>query len=260
MGHEFVGTVVRTGSAVETVQVGDRVVTPFTTSCGVCWYCQGGNTARCIESQCFGSSGLDGGQAEFVRVPFADGTVMKAPESVPERTLILMADIFPTGYFGVKSAMEMAPTVDVRQSTMVVIGCGPVGLCAIVAALSFQPKHLFAIDSVQSRLDLAKQLGAEPLNFEKRQAMLGRIKEVTDGRGADMAVEVVGLSAALRTAFDVIRPFGVISSIGVHNAEIPWTATEGYDKNVRLQMGRCPVRRVFAESLALLEKNPEVFE
>jgi threonine dehydrogenase-like Zn-dependent dehydrogenase len=95
-----------------------------------------------------------------------------------------------------------------------------VGLCAIISALEYKPKHLFAIDSVDSRLDLAKGLGAEPLNFLKdRDGMIARIKEVTGGRGADIVIEVVGLSPALRTAFDVLRPFGFISSIGVHNAE-----------------------------------------
>lgn len=161
-----------------------------------------------------------------MRIPLADGTVMKAPETIPEHTLILMADIFPTGYYGVKSALSMAPTLDISQSTMVIVGCGPVGLCAIVAALHVKPQHLFAIDNIDSRLKLAKRLGAEPLNFEKdRERMLARVKEVTDGRGADIVVEVVGLSPALRTAFDVVRPFGVISSIGVHNAEV--RATDG---------------------------------
>lgn len=146
---------------------------------------------------------------------------MKAPKNIPEKALILMADIFPTGYYGVKSAISLAPTIDINQSTMVIVGCGPVGLCAIVAALHFKPKHLFAIDSVESRLQLAQKLGAEPLNFQTdKEGMMARIREVTGGRGADLAVEVVGLSPALRTAFDILRPFGVLSSIGVHNAEV----------------------------------------
>lgn len=164
---------------------------------------------------------LDGGQAEYVRVPSADTTVAKAPEGISDKALILMADIFPTGYFGVKSAIEMSPAVDVANSTIVVVGCGPVGLCAVVAALHRKPKHLFAIDSIPSRLEIAKTLGAEPLNFATdRDSMIARIKEVTEGRGADMVVEVVGMSPALKTAFDIVRPFGVISSIGVHSAEV----------------------------------------
>lgn len=163
---------------------------------------------------------LDGAQAQYVRVPLADSTVMKAPQNIPEQHLVLMADIFPTGYYGVSSAVSMSPAVDISQSTMVVIGCGPVGLCAVVAALNHKPKHLFAIDSVDSRLEIAKKLGAEPLNFTDKDSMMARIKEATDGRGADMVVEVVGLSPALKTAFDIVRPFGVISSIGVHSAEV----------------------------------------
>lgn len=178
----------------------------------------------------FGSVKLDGGQAEYVRVPFADGTTYKAPPSISDEALILMADIFPTGFFGVKSALSLAPpTLNIHESTMVIIGCGPVGLCAIVAAAELKPKHLFAIDSVDSRLEQAKQLGAEPLNFVKDKAgMTARILEVTEGRGADLVVEVVGLSPALRTAFDILRPFGCISSIGVHNAEVNFS-TLRYD-------------------------------
>ncbi|KAG8420445.1 hypothetical protein J3459_011059 [Metarhizium acridum] len=184
---------------------------------GTCFYCERGFTARCDHSLLFGSAGLDGGQAEYVRVPFADSTVFKAPETISDRALLLMADIFPTGYFGVKNAVELSPTVDITQSTIVVVGCGPVGLCAI------------AFDGVESRLKIAQDLGATPLNFASDpEGMRQHVMAATDGRGADMIVEVVGLSPALRTAFDLVRPFGVISSIGVHNAEIPWTGNEGY--------------------------------
>ncbi|CAG9940554.1 unnamed protein product [Clonostachys rosea f. rosea IK726] len=259
MGHEFTGTVVAAGPTVKSVQVGDKVVSAFTTSCGECFYCTHGSSSRCVKCLLFGSKVLDGGQAEFVRVPLADGTVAKAPPAISDQALVLMADIFPTGYFGVKSAIQMSPSVDVHDATIVVIGCGPVGLCAIVAAAHLQPKHLFAIDMVDSRLEQAKKLGAETFNSAKdKEAMEARIKEVTDGRGADMAVEVVGLSPALRTAFDLVRPFGTISSIGVHNAEVPWTGNEAYGKNIRLQMGRCPVRSVFPEALALLEKKQDL--
>jgi len=156
-----------------------------------------------------------------VRVPFADGTVVKAPPEIDEKALVLMADIFPTGFFGAKNAFGLLNSEERRDATVVVVGCGPVGLCAIVAALEHRPKHLFAVDSVDSRLELAKSLGAEPLNFAKdREGMFARVKDVTEGRGADAVIEVVGLSPALRTAFDLVRPWGVISSIGVHNAEV----------------------------------------
>ncbi|KUI64099.1 putative zinc-type alcohol dehydrogenase-like protein YbdR [Cytospora mali] len=258
MGHEFTGEVVEAGDEVKTVKQGDRIVSPFTVSCGRCFYCQNGYSSRCVESLLFGSEKLDGGQAEYVRIPHADGTVMKAPTDIDDQSLILMADIFPTGYFGAKNAFTGMSSPKWTDATVVVVGCGPVGLCAIIAALEYKPKHLFAVDSVESRLGEAKKLGAEPLNFvEDREGMFESVKAVTGGRGADAVIEVVGLSPALRTAFDLIRPWGVISSIGVHNAEIPWTGNDAYNKNVRLQMGRCPVRSLFPEALALLAKSQD---
>lgn len=156
-----------------------------------------------------------------MRIPYADGTVTKAPPEIDDKALILMADIFPTGYFGAKNAFRQLSPEEQAGATVVVVGCGPVGLCAIIAALEHKPKHLFAVDSIDSRLELAKKLGAEPLNFmTDKEGMLKRVKEASDGRGADAVIEVVGLSPALRTAFDLLRPFGVISSIGVHNAEV----------------------------------------
>jgi threonine dehydrogenase-like Zn-dependent dehydrogenase len=147
--------------------------------------------------------------------------VMKAPPEIDDKALVLMADIFPTGFFGATNAFKLLSPGQIAESTVVVIGCGPVGLCAVIAAANFKPKHLFAVDSVDSRLDMAKSLGAEPLNFEKNKAgMQERVKTVTDGRGADVVIEVVGLSPALRTAFDLLRPWGIISSIGVHNGEV----------------------------------------
>ncbi|KAB5570521.1 alcohol dehydrogenase GroES-like domain-containing protein [Coniochaeta sp. 2T2.1] len=260
MGHEFTGTVTAVGSEVKTISVGDKVVSPFTVSCSECFYCRNGFSSRCVDSTLFGSEKLDGGQAEYVRVPHADGTAVKAPGKIKDNALILMADIFPTGYFGAKNAFKLIEPLKASEATVVVVGCGPVGLCAIVSALEYKPKHLFAVDSVESRLELAKKLGAEPLNFAKdREGMVKRVKEVTEGRGADAVIEVVGLSPALRTAYDLLRPFGTISSIGVHNAEIPWSGAEAYAKNFRVQMGRCPVRSIFEEALEVLAKNQDKF-
>lgn len=186
-----------------------------------CFYCQNGFSSRCVHSLLFGCERLDGGQAEFVRVPLADGTLLKAPRTIDDKALVLMADIWPTGYFGATNAFRMLGPCDPSQATVVVIGCGPVGLCAIIAALEFKPKHLFAIDGIESRLRLAADLGATPLNFQTDRAVMEEaIKKASDGRGADAVIEVVGLSPALRTAFDLLRPWGVLSSIGVHNGEV----------------------------------------
>lgn len=186
-----------------------------------CFYCKNGYSSRCEKCLLFGTVALDGAQAEFVRIPLADSTVMKAPPQIKDKALVLMADIFPTGFFGAGNAFKLLTPEQVKESVAVVVGCGPVGLCAVIAALEHKPKHLFAVDSVDSRLALAKNLGAEPLNFAKdKEGMEKRVKEVTGGRGADVVIEVVGLSPALRTAFDLIRPWGIISSIGVHNGEV----------------------------------------
>lgn len=181
---------------------------------------------------------------------------MKAPEGIEEKYLVLMADIFPTGYFAAKNAFKHFSKEEISEQTVLLIGCGPVGLCALINALEYKPKHLLAIDSIESRLELAKSLGAEPWNFQKDRAGLDkRVLELTNGRGADAVIEVVGLSPALRTAFDLLRPWGVISSVGVHNGEIPWDGNEAYGKNLTIQMGRCPVRSVAAEALEVLKKN-----
>jgi threonine dehydrogenase-like Zn-dependent dehydrogenase len=243
MGHEFTGEVVETGSNIENFQKGDRVVSPFTVSCGECFYCVRGFSSRCARSQLFGTALLDGGQAEYVRVPLADSTLFKIPQTVDEKKLVLMADIFPTGYFAASNAFSGTSTEEVQNSTVLLFGCGPVGICALISALEHKPKNLIAIDSVPDRLELAKSLGAEPWNFEKDgEGLRQRVKELTEGRGADIVIEVVGHSSALRMGFDMLRPWGRISSVGVHNQDIPWTGNEAYAKNLRLQMGRCPVR------------------
>ncbi|OJJ56783.1 hypothetical protein ASPSYDRAFT_47055 [Aspergillus sydowii CBS 593.65] len=167
-----------------------------------------------------------------------------------------MGDIFPTGYFAALNAFKNATAEQIAQQTIVLIGCGPVGLCALINALEYKPKHILAVDSVPPRLEMARSLGAEPWNFQTDREGLGkRVLELTEGRGADGVIEVVGLSPALRMGFDLLRPWGVISSVGVHNGEIPWNGNEAYGKNLTLQMGRCPVRSVSDAALEVLKRN-----
>lgn len=138
-----------------------------------------------------------------------------------EKYLVLMGDIFPTGWFAAHNAFKNSTPEQIAEQTVVLIGCGPVGLCALINALEYKPKHILAVDSVPSRLELAKSLGAEPWNFQLDRAGLDkRVLELTEGRGADAVIEVVGLSPALRTGFELLRPFGTISSVGVHNGEV----------------------------------------
>ncbi|KAF1999799.1 GroES-like protein [Amniculicola lignicola CBS 123094] len=256
MGHEFTGRIEEVGPGVRDLKKGDRIVCPFTVSCGACFYCKRGFSSRCAQSLLFGSPGLDGAQAEYVRVPLAESTVMKAPEDIKDDALVLMADIFPTGYFAVQNAFKDFSQEEIEESTVVLIGCGPVALCALVNLVDFKPKHILAVDSVPDRLALAKSLGAEPWNFQTdREGLDKRVKELTDGRGADVVVEVVGLGPALKMGFELLRPWGVISSVGVHNGPIPWAGNEAYGKNLRVQMGRCPVRSIFPMALEKLKQT-----
>ena len=128
--------------------------------------------------------------------------------------------------------MAQSPNCQTLQNTTVavVVGCGPVGLCALIAASALlKPKHLLAIDTVPARLDLASSLGAEPLNLDHLglYGISKKIKSLTEGRGADVVLELVGASAALRLGFDILRPFGLLVSVGVHASEYPWTLSEG---------------------------------
>lgn len=252
MGHEFTGEIVEIGAQVFNFKVSDKVVSPFTVSCMNCFYCKKGATSRCDKSLLFGSQPLDGAQAEYVRVPLADGTLFLAPLNIDEKKLVLMADIFPTGYFAALNVLKDLSEEDRKSTVNVVIGCGPVGLCAIVAAKSMA-QTVYAIDSVPDRLKEAEHLGAIPLHLNDDPIAV--IKKATNGRGADNVMEIVGLSPALRLAFEIVRPWGKISSVGVHNTSIPFTGNEAYGKNVTIQFGRCPVRSLFPQALALLEKS-----
>ncbi|KAH7028301.1 alcohol dehydrogenase [Macrophomina phaseolina] len=255
LGHEFTGRVVDVGKDVKKFAIGDRAVAAFTTSCGGCFYCEANLSSRCTSCMVFGTPLLGGAQSQYVRVPLADTTLTQAPRDIHPRNLILMADIFPTGFFAASNAFSHISRAQIHNSTVAIIGCGPVGLCALAATTALhQPAQVLAIDAVPSRLQNAASLGAEPFNYETQRHDLGaRISELTHGRGADVVLELVGAKAALGMAFDVVRPGGVISSVGVHSSEFPFTATQAYDKNVELHMGRCPVASVFLEALECLK-------
>lgn len=192
---------------------------------GECFFCQNAYSSRCALGALYGTGPLDGAQSQYVRVPLAQTTLFPAPppSQIPPPLLVLMADIFPTGYFGARNAFKEFTAQQAREATCVLVGCGPVGLCALVNMLDYQPKRVFAVDSVPSRLEMARSLGAEPIDFTGPGGVEGavqKVKSASEGRGADVVVEVVGLSPALRMAFDMLRNWGVISSLGVHNDNV----------------------------------------
>ena len=163
--------------------------------------------------------------------------------------LVLMADIFPTGYFAAARFLKDLPQRDRDEFTTAVIGCGPVGICAITCALTMV-KTVYAIDSVPERLEEAKKIGAIPININDNPVQ--KIKDASGGRGADVVMEAVGHTDAFMLAFDMIRPFGQISSIGVHTQELPLNGLLCYGKNMTMAFGRCPVRSIFEDALKLL--------
>jgi 2-desacetyl-2-hydroxyethyl bacteriochlorophyllide A dehydrogenase len=253
MGHEFTGEVVEVGRDVKTLRKGELVMSPFTTSCGKCFYCTRGLSARCVNSQLFGwvedGVGLHGGQSEFVRVPMADGTLVKIPDGVSTDEALLLGDILSTGFFCAKQAGILA------KETQVVIGCGPVGLMAVLGAKHYGAENLYAIDTVPERLAMAKQFGAIPIDPTRSNA-LDTVRETTEGRGADAVMEAVGSGGAGKLAYDLLRPGGTISVVGVCNdVHMSFSPVQAYNKNITYKVGRCPARSMIDELLPVVQKG-----
>ncbi|HVT85557.1 MAG TPA: alcohol dehydrogenase family protein [Chitinophagaceae bacterium] len=250
MGHEFTGIVEEVGSDVKKYKIGSRVLSPFTTSCGECYYCRIGLTCRCEKGNLFGwvqhGHGLHGAQAMYIRVPMADSTLIPLSNDLNEQKGLLLGDVFSTGYF-------CADNANIKSSSVhVVIGCGPVGLMTIIASKHLGAESLFAVDVIPERLALAEQFGATPLNASNVDVK-EKILHATNCRGADSVMEVVGSDKTLKLAIDLLRPGGTISSVGVHTApHFSFSPAEAYDKNITYKSGRCPAH-YYAEKLLKAE-------
>ena len=214
LGHEFIGVVEEAGSGVAKVKEGDRVLASFTIPCGRCWFCGRGMFNRCPDNRVFGYGAflgdLNGGQAEYVRVPAADIALHRLDGGLTDEQALFAGDIFTTGF-------DCATEARIEEGdTVVVQGCGPVGLFAIQAARTFKPGALYAIDTVDQRLEMAQSFGATPINA-KQVHPATFVQDHTGGRGADVVLECVGALAALDQAIDVVRAGGRISVIGVYS-------------------------------------------
>lgn len=256
MGHEFVGRVEEVGPDVTRIAPGTRVVSPFSTSCGRCYFCACGLTARCVLGQLFGwvqrGVGLEGAQAERVRVPLADSTLVPIGDDLAAASALLLADVLPTGW-------HCALMGEIRAgATVAVIGCGPVGLMAVAAAMELGAERVFAIDPVPERLAWAARFGASPLRAGADDVG-GEIRRATQGRGVDAVLEAVGSGAASRMAFDLVRAGGVVSTAGVHHDDrFAFSPAEAYGRNLTFRIGRCPARSLMEGLIPLVRRRPDL--
>lgn len=268
MGHEFLGTVVDKGSAVKDLDfaIGDEVISTFTIQCGECWYCQHGHSGTCEHTNTFGKPGLEGAQAEYVLVPYATSTLVKKPisvDSIDDSVYVMMADIFVTGYFGVKKILNhFDNNLKPREIKILQIGAGPVGLCAVRILKHFGFENVVVVDGIQDRLEHAKKLGAsEVINFKTDADKLEALRaSETEGRGFDSVLEIVGASSAFKTAFDNVRRGGFVCSLGMGHDAFPFDTLQAYAKGLTMSFGRCNAWSLFEEALEVFECVKKDFE
>jgi alcohol dehydrogenase len=236
LGHEAVGTIVAAGSAVSSLAMGDRVLVPAITSCGRCAYCKRGMPSHC---QATGGIGwifghlIDGTQAEFTRVPFAETSVHKVPEGVTDERVLFLADILPTGYeVGVRNGRVKPGDV------VVVVGAGPVGLAAIQTASLAGAAKIIAVEPADTRREHALRFGADVAIDATDTDAEQQVTALTDGGlGADVAIEAVGIPATFDICTRVVRPGGVIANIGVHGAPTTLHLEDLWIRNVTITTG-----------------------
>jgi alcohol dehydrogenase len=212
LGHEAVGTVQQVGAGVKTARPGDRVLVSCISTCGRCRFCREGRAGQCL-----GGGGwilgymIDGTQAEYVRVPFADTSTYPMPEGCSDTEILMLADILPTSYeVGVLNG-KVGP-----GDTVAVVGAGPIGLSAMIGASLYSAGHIIAIDLADARLEAAKVFGADLTINNGRDDAVKIVQEVTGGLGADVAIEAVGVPASFELCTRLVRPGGRVANIGVH--------------------------------------------
>jgi alcohol dehydrogenase len=239
LGHEAVGTVVETGDAVENVGQGDRVLVSCISACGRCQYCRQG-----MYSQCQSGGGwilghlIDGTQAELARIPFADNSLYKVPEGLSDEQVLFLSDILPTGFeVGVLNG-------NVRPGDVVaVVGAGPVGLAAMMTARLYGPSRVVAIDKADSRLEKARtQFGADVTVNSDADDPAEVVMDLSEGLGADVAIEAVGIPETFELCTDLVRPGGRVANVGVHGHPATLHLERLWIRNITITTGLVDTR------------------
>jgi 2-desacetyl-2-hydroxyethyl bacteriochlorophyllide A dehydrogenase len=252
IGHEFVGTVEATGEDVERVAIGDRVLGTFHTACATCVSCLRGDYHRCRNGQTFGHGAnlgnLQGAQAELLLVPRANLTLRRVPEGMSADVALFAGDVMGTGYHAIAHAEMRA------GDTVAVLGLGPVGLCAVQAALAGGAVQVFAIDTVSERLEMAARFGATPLHLTEQDPKRA-VRAATEGLGVDVAVDAVGDPGPLALAISLARDAGTVSGIGAYagKGEVPLGLA--WLKGLQLRLGLANVIAHVDRVLALMESG-----
>jgi threonine dehydrogenase-like Zn-dependent dehydrogenase len=271
IGHEFMGEIVEVGRACEKVRVGDRVVVMCAIACGRCWFCKHAQPAACDNtnpsasaaaleemyghsgSALFGFShlygGYPGGQAEYVRVPFADVGCLHVPRELEDEEVLFLGDIFPTGFMAAENC-GIEP-----GDTIAVFGCGPVGQFAIRSAFLLGAERVLAIDSVPERLAMAAEAGAIELD-EDHGDLIRRIDDLTGGRGPDACIDAVGRTSALHNAIHVVRKGGKLSIPGFYGGAVDrFPLGAAFGKGLRFEMGHTQFHTYAPQLLARVQRR-----
>jgi len=249
MGHEYIGEVVETGSGITNFKPGDRAVGSFVASCGECYFCTTGWPSQCVKQQFFGFIMLGGAQAEYLRVPNAHYTLEKVPDGLSDEKAIFTGDIFSTGYF-------CADRGEIKPGDVVaVVGSGPVGLFAQMSALMFEPKVVLAIDQMPERLEMSKRIGAVPVDMSQVDPV-AVVKEHSEGRGADVVLEAVGIAPSLESCFRYVRAAGTISAVGMYTEPVfSFPMFQSFLRDISFKIGVCPVKRYMGTLLGEIAKG-----
>ncbi|MFD9704818.1 zinc-dependent alcohol dehydrogenase family protein [Lentzea sp. NPDC059081] len=247
IGHEFLGIVEEVGADVRSVNVGDRVIAPFVWSDGTCAYCEAGLQTSCLNGGFWGAKGSDGGQGEAVRVPLADGTLVRVPADAPASLLpafLSLSDVMGTGHHAALGA-GVQP-----GSTVAVVGDGAVGLCGVLAAKRLGAERIIALGRHEDRAKVAKLFGATDQVAERGDAAVERIKEMTGGLGAACVLECVGTEQSWETAMGIVRDGGRIGYVGVPHEMPGLPLRKLFGRNVGIGGGVAPARAYLPELLA----------